>query len=230
MKKALKLIFAAALVILSAGCQQKEIDDGTIKISIQLKSSGAAMNKADVVVSLTNEEGSVFDAKTNKSGQATFKVPAGTYSAAAVIRASGDFTDGARTAYKGFIDEIVVDETPGKAPFEMEMASVKASQIIIKEVYSTGCPKNESGTYSDDAYIILYNNSSVEVDATDIAFAITLPSNSNGTNSYRTETGYAIVETDWIPAQAAICRPARFMFFLPFCHPSMIRMVASSGP
>ena len=42
------------------------------------------------------------------------------------------------------------------------------------------------------------------VDATDIAFAITLPSNSNGTNSYRTETGYALDATDWIPAQAAI--------------------------
>ena len=91
--------------------------------------------------------------------------------------------NGQRLAYNGSNNNIMVVEASTK-PYSLPLQKVVSQQIVIKEVYSTGCPKEPSGSYSDDAYIILYNNSEFEADATDVVFGMLFPYNGHGTNKF----------------------------------------------
>lgn len=199
MKKYLLIFAAAALALMAASCNPSQ-DQNTVKISLQLTLDATPLASQGVVVTLANDSGSAsFEAETDESGVATFNVPAGTYAASAVWK---EIEEGVKITYRGNNDNIVIaGATDNVIP--IPVVRVVGSQIIIKELYSTGCPK-EGGSYSADAYVILYNNSDVEADASDIVFAIPLPSNSQATNAYSTDGVLSYEKLDWIPAQAAI--------------------------
>lgn len=82
---------------------------------------------------------------------------------------------------------------------------VKDNFIIIKEAYIGG---SSDGTNGKDAYIILYNNSSKEVDASNIVIGVLAPYNSavNNNNPYYVDGVPIYQNLDWIPAVSAIWR------------------------
>ena len=171
-------------------------------INVQLSSEGANFAVEGINVNLIDANGVSYDAATDATGKVTFKVPAGTYTATATYKTA---EDGKRIAYNGSNSNFSVSESA--TSFTIDLNKAVSQQIIIKEFYSTGCPRdNGTDTYSDDAYLILYNNSEYEADASDIVFGISMPSNShsNSGNPYLKDGKLTFEDLDWMPAQSAI--------------------------
>ena len=138
---------------------------------------------------------------TNAGGRATFLVPAGDYSASATHKIS---RDGVFITHNGANTKIGV--TKMATTFPLKLREVIRQQIIIKELYSTGCPDNSGKAYNFDSYIVLYNNSETEADASDIVFAFAAPYNSplqNG-NKYIVDGALIYENESWLPAYNAI--------------------------
>ena len=211
MKKLLSIAAVAALVFSTASCadfleqfqnqeenkennnennnedENKETDPAYAKVTVQLVCDGQNLAVADITVALTDAEATFsVDAKTNASGAAEFSLKEGTYIASATYTT---VENGTRVAYSGDNKAIAVKADDTEVAANIDLNKVVSQQIVIKEVYSTGCPKDPSGNYTNDAYVIIYNNSEFEADATDIVFGMLFPYNGHGSNKYLTDTG-----------------------------------------
>lgn len=206
MKKFLLLTAAGLLSITACGLIDDVIDEVEKvlpqEVTIQLKADGAAFEVEGIAIDLADAAGTVsYQQGTDDKGVATFILPVGTYTASATYKTS---EDGVRIVYNGSSSTINVEKDAENA-FEINLQKVESQQLIIKEVYSTGCPKNDSGSYSNDAYIIVYNNSDIEADASNLVIGLTYPANANAANKYYDESGALIHENaGWIPAYSAI--------------------------
>ena len=218
MKKSFIYLAFAAIAIMVASCVKPvptpdpKPDDPTpdppgpvvptlYDITVQLESDGSALAIEGIPVSLTDEDGlASYSADTDANGKATFKVTAGTYIATATYKTA---EDGQRIAFNGSNSSVIVKE--GSTAFTINLNKVVSQQIIIKEAYSTGCPNGESNTYSNDAYVILYNNSELEADASDIVFCGIAPNVPSANKTYYVDGVSLLFENeDWIPAYSAI--------------------------
>ncbi len=201
MKKLLFPFCLLAVAFLSA-CNKTPKDPEPIAIGLQLICDGNNFTVADLTVALQDADASfTLESKTDASGKASFLVQPGVYSATCTYIIS---EDGQRLAYSGSTNPFtVVKETP--STYNLPLQKVASRQIVIKEVYSTGCPKEPSGSYSNDAYIILYNNSDIEADATNVVIGMLFPYNAQGNNKFYGEDGKLIYENaDWVPAASAL--------------------------
>jgi len=192
MKKFLFLLLAS--VMLFASCDKKPV---LYSVTVQLKLDGAAAPISDVKVVMTDGTAS-YDAVSDATGKVIFSVTEGTYD----VTAQGTFfEDGERIAYNGTAKSLVMSD----ATINVDITKSKSSQIIIKELYVGGCPDN-SGTksYSSDAYVILYNNSENEVDATNTVFNFAAPYNAHGSNKYMVEGALTYENAGWLPAYGAM--------------------------
>ena len=172
------------------------------EVTIQLKADGEAFEVAGVPVDMVDAAGTAsFQEVTDEKGVAKFSLPVGNYTASVTYKT---FEDGARLIYNGSNSAVIVANDAENA-FDVNLQKVESPQIIIKEVYTTGCPKNDSGSYSNDAYLVLYNNSDTEADASNLVISLVYPANGHGTNKYYDADGKLIYENaDWIPAYSAI--------------------------
>ena len=198
MKKLLILLSAAVLALGFAACEQLP---KLATITIQLKADGAAFAQADVPVTVLSTSGTKFESKTDVTGEASFLLPMGTYSASVTYKtASG----GVSVTYNGSNSNVVA-AVNGTTSYTIDLNRVENQQIVIKELYFGGCtnPSTSKG-YSDDAYVILYNNSELEADASEIVFSFVAPYNGNGTNKYYTDGKLKYESDTWIPAYGAI--------------------------
>lgn len=228
MKKLLSIAAVAALMFSTVSCadfleqfqnqeENKENNDNNnnennnneppkekdpAKVTVQLVCDGQNLAVADITVALTDAEATFsVDAKTNASGAAEFSLKEGTYIASATYTT---VENGTRVAYSGDNKAIAVKADDTEVAANIDLNKVVSQQIVIKEVYSTGCPKDPSGNYTNDAYVIIYNNSEFEADATDIVFGMLFPYNGHGSNKYLTDTGLLFENEGWIPAASAL--------------------------
>lgn len=200
MKKYLSFLFAAAIVLMAVSCDPKT--PKAVEITLQLMLDGANFATPDVAVSLSDAAGTAtYLEASDASGAVKFTVPVGSYSASALYKTA---EEGVRIVYSGSNNAILVADAT-TVSFKIDLNKVESQQVIIKEFYSTGCPKTPSGSYSDDAYFILYNNSEMEADASDLVFSILTPSNGHATNKYLDASGnLSYASENWIPANSAI--------------------------
>lgn len=207
MKKFL-LLTAAGLLSLTACDLIDDVIDEVEKVlpqevTVQLKADGAAFEVAGITIDLADAAGTVnYQEVTDENGAAKFVLPVGAYTASATYKTS---SDGIRFVYNGS-NSVINVEKDAENVFEIALQKVESQQIIIKEVYCTGCPKNDSGNYNADAYIVLYNNSDIEADASNIVFGCLWAANGHATNKYLdAESGELLFENlGWIPAYSAI--------------------------
>lgn len=200
MKKFLFALIALGLVAVSC---KKTVDPQPVTITIQLMNGSEKFAVEGVPVLLSDDPQTyTLSVATDANGVATFVVAPGSYSASVSYTTS---KEGQRLVYSGSLPTMLVSEMSELTKsFNMTLNEVATQQIVIKEFYNGGCPKEPSGSYQHDAYIILYNNSEFEADATDIVFG-TLSGNSNGTNKYYDDSGVLIFEkAEWIPAYCAL--------------------------
>lgn len=202
MKKTLFILSAMAAVIFAASCDKKENQEvKPVEIKVQLTSGGSNFAVAGIKVSLSDAAASfTMEENTDASGAVNFTVKPGSYSAKASYTTS---ENGVRLAYSG--QAAISVDAGSSAPFELSLQKVESQQIVIKEVYSTQCAKTTSGSYGDDAYIILYNNSDVEADATNVVIGMLFPYNAHANNKFYNESNALIYENDtWIPAASGL--------------------------
>ena len=88
----------------------------------------------------------------------------------------------------------------------LELTASKASQLIIKEVYNGGCKDNSgSKNWQNDKYVIVYNNSDMEVDASGMCLAMAQITCMTSTNKYTITDGVTeYAAAGWTPASYGI--------------------------
>ncbi len=191
MKKFIYIILAAAVAL--TACKKDEdakINDVTVQVLIDNEPVADA-----VEVTVTDKSSSTAYTATTVGGTATFQLVAGIYEASATLYKESSIYNGTNSAVT------VVDG--GTNSFTLNLTASTTSQVIIKELYFGGCMDNEGAKgYFTDKYVILYNNSPVEADASKFAFAMGNPANSNATN-YFIEDG-KLNYSDFIPAWNAV--------------------------
>ncbi|MBR3075236.1 MAG: DUF4876 domain-containing protein [Bacteroidales bacterium] len=196
MRRFLYLFAAALATAMTAGCEFKIV---TVDITVQLFSENAALAVENIPVTLADAGGVItFTAETDASGAARFTVAPGSYMASATNKV---WENGNYIVYNGSNPTILVEEGIS-GNFTLPLSKVVAKPLIIKELYSGGCPKDDgSGSYSNDAYFIVYNNSPVEVDASDLVIGALNPYNGHSSNKFYGPDNKLIYESDdWVPA------------------------------
>lgn len=201
-------IFAIATVLMSAmlsACTEKddEVVPQNVTVRVCLSVDNEAVGVSGVTVKMTDAQQSVFEAASDSVGVATFILPQGFYSASAHTKASNGNNYIVAGGYK---DGITL--TAGNADVNVDLPLVcsRISRLVIKELYTGGCPKDDaSGTFSYDKYCILYNNSPEEMTIQNLCLAVVLPFNSNATNGFYGKDGrLSYADEDYLPIGQAL--------------------------
>ncbi len=193
------IVFALCL----AGCKPETPKVVSVDISVQLYSEGAPLAIEGVPVTLSNSEATVsFNGITDATGSASFNVSPGSYTASTTYKT---VEDGIRIVLNGSNSLILVTEAPS-APFRIDLQKVQSQQLIIKELYTGGCPLNDNSNYTrNDHYVIIYNNSEFEADASDLVFGAISPYNAHSNNNkYYVSGGLVYENENWLPAGGAM--------------------------
>lgn len=202
MRKFLSILSFALLLVAAMSCKKE--NNGPFAITVQLVNSDAtAFAVEGVTVSLAEASGAAtYEATTDASGIAKFSVVVGTYTASCTYKTA---EDGVRYAYNGSNSIMVASDVSTSVKYVVTLNKVESQQIIIKELYVGGCKDNDNAkSYYNDAYAILYNNSDMEADASDIVIGILAPGNGNATNKFLTDGVLSYENSDWVPAMSSI--------------------------
>ncbi|MBQ0072676.1 MAG: DUF4876 domain-containing protein [Prevotella sp.] len=184
MKKVLYLII---LYILTACTYDEHLE--LMDVAVQLTSSEVSQGMlSNIPVTMVDGNSTATTSQTDEQGIAYFRLPVGVYNVSmSVVKDDEDF----RYIMNGNIPQYVVTSTtksalgaaPISLPFvvstiDLHPTSDSPNGLIIKEIYSGGCQKNDgSGTFSNDKCIILYNNTNKEKILSNLAFGICEPYN-----------------------------------------------------
>ena len=200
MKKYLIILSLLALGLLASCNKTKEVLP--VQIQLQLVCDGANFEVAGIPVSIQDAEATfTLEGATNAQGQVSFTLKPGSYEATSTYVTA---EAGQRQAYSGTTGSfLVVEETP--ATQVLNLQKVESQQIVIEELYTAGCtnPDDNKG-YTNDAYVILYNNSEVEADASNVVFGFLAPYNGHANNKYITDGKLMYESLEWVPAFGAI--------------------------
>lgn len=197
MKKTLFLLMAAVAVVLTA-CGPTAPVTGNVKVQITL--DGAPLLVEGVTVTLASSAAS-YEAVTAADGSADFTATLGTYTATTSFKKSDA---GLLYNYNGTASVSIVEgENPA---VDLPVVASKSSQLILKEVYNGGCMDNDNNkNYQKDKYLIVYNNSDTEVDASEMCVAMAQIANTASTNKYPFTDGVIEYEAaGWTPASFSI--------------------------
>jgi hypothetical protein len=217
MKNFLLLFCLSCFVLVSC----KDDDNDVInlkKVTIQLaypQNSGVSPT-SDVVVKMISSTSS-YEAKSDVSGKAVFTVPTGVYEVTATESRTVNFN---AYLYNGLQSGLVVaDNWVDANTVTLQLNESKSAQVIIKELFVGGTPKDDgSGSFAFDKYIILYNNSLLDADLKDVCIGIAAPYNAQASNNFYGEDGKLLYEAEnWIPAtngfwyftQSTILKPGK---------------------
>lgn len=177
MKRSL-LLAAAALGALLCACQKTPDKPKVYEVSVALSYPEELSAAEGVCVKASSSIGdAVFEAQTDAQGIASFSLTAGIYEFSAGENRT--LEGGSYILLNGVASNVAITNAWNSETDKVEipMNESKLSQIIIKELYAGGCPKDDdpSKSFAGDKYVILYNNSPVEASLKNICLAITKP-------------------------------------------------------
>jgi hypothetical protein len=201
MKKLIYFLSIFSIIVTYSCKDDDELNFATV--NVQLSYPGDVGPAEGVTVTFTNSSGSSFTALTDAAGLATIQLTYDVYEATVSDKRSHD---GAYFVYNGTVSGINVSSAwDGETPVELELTASESSQIIIKELYISGCQKDDgSGWYADDQYVILYNNSDQTASLDNLCLGVSSPANSNATSKYLVDGVLSYLSEGWVPAYDAI--------------------------
>jgi hypothetical protein len=208
-KISFQLLLSTALFVLVFQSCKNDYNDyyQTYAVTVQLSYPDDYESAENVYVSLVNSTNSTtYTDSTDADGYVRFNVPSGIYDASVSEQRSVSGTTYLFTGNKS----LTVSDTDEDSDLTTISLSVsKANDIIIKELYNGGCPKDDgSGTFYRGQYAILYNNSESSVSLDNLCLGATFPYNSNSTNYFYEDGELSFVAEGWIPAAMGIwCVP-----------------------
>jgi hypothetical protein len=200
-----KLFFLLiAVLIIGTSCSDDDDDkyqayDVTVKLIYP--DDYTAIEGVDVTL-FNRSTSATYTAATNTSGEASFKVSTGIYDVSATEKRSVN----GRAYNLGKQSILTVGNNwVSTTPFDLVLTFSPEGQIIIKELYTGGCQKDDgSGKFQFDSYVVLYNNSEIELSLENTALGMAMPYNSTSSNNYYKDGKLSYEAEGWIPAGAAI--------------------------
>ena len=151
----------------------------TLEVQLVYPDEYAQYLRQGVAVKLSDRNTSnVYTAMTDAQGKVGFRIAAGHYRLSVL-----DIPDVA-FVFNGAIEQVDLARRDMDVAVELKFA--KPGSILIKEIYSGGCPQDApaTGTYTDDKYIILHNNSFETQYLDGLCLSMVAPYNSNGNNPW----------------------------------------------
>lgn len=204
MKKVLYFLFCVS--VLAYSCKKNsDPNAGLREVKVQLAyPAGSSFGVAANVVVKANSGTVTYENSTDANGLATFLLPVGIYE----LSATDNRSEGGKAyIYNGVKTGVTVTGSWLSADVvTLNLTESEASQVLIKEVFVGGTPKDDgSGAFLYDRYVILYNNSATTANLDDICFATVAPYNAPGSNPYYGQDGELSYKNEgWIPAAQAI--------------------------
>lgn len=193
------------LTVLFLGYSCSEDDNGYVinKVKVTLSyPTGVSMKKGVTIKARSIDTATEFEKMTDAKGAAIFDLPSGKFEFTATENRS---INGKLTTYNGLKNQIISDNWKETDVIKLEMTGSMKSQLIIKEIYQSGCPNDDGGKpYSFGQYMILYNNSSADIELKNLCFGSCI-TNSNSVSKEKTgtgdniKTGHYWFEEDWNP-------------------------------
>jgi len=182
MKKFVSFLMCSVFLIAAVSCH-KDDPYKLYDVKVQLVYSDADPVAGVTVNAVNTNTGMIYVGTTDAQGNATVPAVAGLYEFSATeTRAES----GTAYSFNGFKQQVAITHDYEKTPFvvTIDMVGSEAKQIIVKELYTGGCQKDDgSGYFQQDKYVILYNNSTVDADLKNLCFAMTIQYNSHATNA-----------------------------------------------
>ena len=180
----MRKIFCILSCLLVAGCTSFDRNpyDGALRelrVTAVYPEGYAGYLREGVAVKLSDRNtGNVYTALTDAQGHAGFRVAAGHYRLSVL-----DLPDDS-AVFNGTIEQ--VDLVGGDKDVDVALKFSKPGTILIKEIYSGGCMQDPpaTGTYADDKYIVLHNNSFETYYLDGLCLAMVAPYNSNANNPW----------------------------------------------
>lgn len=215
MKKFFYFLMLTSLSLLCACSDDNNIINGeenggndytTYVVTIQIQNSeNKPLDSFEgIKAQLYDSKETVYEANANAKGEASFNVPAGIYRATAshIVKDVNDFS----TIYNWSASSIIVTNKWSESTItEVKLTESKAGNLIIKELYIGGCPKDDgSGYFQMDKYVILYNNSDEQMELDNLCLGMVQPYNANASNKDYVDGKLIYENEDWIPAGTAI--------------------------
>lgn len=203
------LIMFLSLMVFILSCKKGEDEVKVYKLEVQLQAPGN--NDLNGIAVKLSSSGTSFEETTGTDGKVVFNIPTGIYQ----VTATATRTEGIISKiYNWAENNIIVNEQWGTPSYSgghpggktgivtLTPAVSEASQIIIKELFAGGTPKDDgSGAFAFDKYIILYNNSDAPANLGNLCLAMIAPFNAQANNPFYGTDGRLLYEAEnWIPA------------------------------
>jgi len=184
MRKAIYTLLCLSLVAALVSCKKEPAKPKIFAVTVQLTypaDSGFSAIAGIEVTAKNTINASSFTSQTDAGGRAVFSLPAGIYEISATdyrsVSGSAIILSGSNPTVK------VTAPWDSASVVNLELVASKSSQVIIKELYSGGCPKDDgTGSWQRDQYVILYNNSANVADLSGVCMTYSVTINSNVTN------------------------------------------------
>ena len=194
MTSKIRKTFAFVLALAAAAATSCEIVPSIpgVEMEFVLMSDGEIYAEDGITVTLSTQNNSVSYVAETEQGVVRFTLVPGLYTAVASFKTSTHVYN---------LNASVVVDVSSAGRIELNLTKVRSEPLIIKELYIGGCQTDDaSKPYYYDKYVILYNNSAEEYDASDVAFAFATPMNSEATNRWISGGRLKYDGEGWIPA------------------------------
>lgn len=179
----MKKLTLICFVMLSAACTSFGSDPygrsvRSLHVAVSYPEEYADYLREGVAVTLSDRNSSnVYTALTDGAGDAEFRVSAGHYTLSVLDQPNEE------AVFNGSVE--LVDLSAGDQSLTVALSFSKPGTIIIKEIYSGGCPSDPPATtpYKLDKYVILHNNSFETQYLDGLCFGGIAPYNSSSQNN-----------------------------------------------
>lgn len=226
MKKLITLFAFAAIMICQTACTDDN-DDAyrTYEIMVGLETPEVSASPLEgVEVTATGQVGTVLKALTDASGVAVFTLPEDAYTFRASHKLSVDGS--VYTVNYSLQRSFSKQDFVGGSTLSLTMTPIVSrgnKQIILKEIYTGGCQKDDgSGVYQFDKYVVIYNNSDQVANIKNFCISNAGPYNANaGVNNY-VDGKLVYGEEDYTPAHAYLCYMTRNLVMEPYTSATIV--------
>ncbi len=204
--KIFSLLLAA--VALFTACEEQKTPVGVATYEVVISVSAPAeytgtVDYSPLVVTAQSTQ-NAFESAVDATGNATFELPAAQYT----FKTNGVLIIDGKPVTVNSTSQTTVDEGWDSASsVVLELTAVEISQLIIKEVYTTGCADvvEVGDSYHFDRMVTIYNNSNYEASLDNVGLATSDPWNAQKANSWLDADGNFTFESEgWIPASHGI--------------------------
>lgn len=152
MKKGFYLLLV--LLLFLASYSDDENRSSSVYIQLLPPDGYSTLPYEEMEVTLTNkDQGTMYSLHCSSTGQASFNVEPGYYTASVHYQAASGLV------FSGRIESLSLLRDEAEAIIELPLLLAKTSALVIKEIYFGGCKGQNNKDYQADQYVILYNNS-----------------------------------------------------------------------